>query len=244
MNAPRSSTLLLCSIVTLLAWPPLARAQASDPERPVDPSRAVRVQAAPRVDEHGRRQQRLQRAAPNPKRDFTFTAIPDLEVSVHPGRLRLAYNTGTELVYFHEYTSERSLNRNFGAPGRPRSHHPEAVCLLHLTPGPARGRIPKSTFAPSIGRRPTRPGRASSSRLAPRWCSPRASRATPTLTEKSFAVSSSRETLNEKTRAYDTAFNVALTPVHHRRRRGLEGRDAVRPVTAAELGHAPGRRRR
>ena len=70
----------------------------------------------------------------DPKRDFTFTAIPDLEVSVHPGRLRLAYNTGTEFVYFHEYTSERSLESKFRRDGGPRSHHPETVCRLHLRP--------------------------------------------------------------------------------------------------------------
>ena len=47
----------------------------------------------------------------NPKRDFTFTAAPDLEISVHPGRLRVAFVTGSELVYFQKYTSERSVNR-------------------------------------------------------------------------------------------------------------------------------------
>jgi hypothetical protein len=51
----------------------------------------------------------------NPKRDFTFTAAPDLEVSVHPGRLRLAYTSGSELVYFHKYVSERSVNRTLAA---------------------------------------------------------------------------------------------------------------------------------
>jgi hypothetical protein len=50
----------------------------------------------------------------NPKQDFTFTAAPDLEVSVHPGRLRLAFTSGSELVYFQKYTSERGVNRSVG----------------------------------------------------------------------------------------------------------------------------------
>ena len=32
---------------------------------------------------------------------------------LHPGRLLMAYRTGTDLVYFREYTSERSVNRRF-----------------------------------------------------------------------------------------------------------------------------------
>ena len=48
----------------------------------------------------------------NPKRDFTFVAAPDLEVSIQPGRLRLALTSGSEVVYFREYTSERSVNRS------------------------------------------------------------------------------------------------------------------------------------
>jgi hypothetical protein len=51
----------------------------------------------------------------NPEQDFTFTVAPDVEVSVHPGRLRAAYSSGSELVYFQKFTSERSVNRNFGA---------------------------------------------------------------------------------------------------------------------------------
>jgi hypothetical protein len=49
----------------------------------------------------------------DPKQDFTFTTAPDLELSVHPGRLRLAVTSGSELVYFQKYTSERSVNRAF-----------------------------------------------------------------------------------------------------------------------------------
>lgn len=46
----------------------------------------------------------------NPKRDFTFTASPDLQISLHPNRLKLTYTSGTDFVYFHKYESERSRN--------------------------------------------------------------------------------------------------------------------------------------
>jgi len=49
----------------------------------------------------------------NAKSDFTATATPDLEVSMHPGRLRVVYTTGSQFVYFRKYKSERSVNRNF-----------------------------------------------------------------------------------------------------------------------------------
>ena len=210
MNAPRSSTLLLCSIVTLLAWPALARAQAPDPERP-----AIRLgpfELRPRlaltnmgVDNN------VFNDSTDPKRDFTFTAIPDLEVSVHPGRLRLAYNTGTEFVYFHEYTSERSLNRNFGA-----------TADLDLT-------ILKPFAAFTYARTSARPNSEIDARAEhrPQTYSAGTHLKLASRTEMVFTARELRdayadgeefrgvelaETLNEKTRAYDTAFNVALTP--------------------------------
>ena len=50
----------------------------------------------------------------NPKTDFTLTAAPDLEIAAHPGRLKLAYTTGAELVYFQKYTSQRARNGSIG----------------------------------------------------------------------------------------------------------------------------------
>ena len=46
----------------------------------------------------------------DPKRDFTATVSPELQISVHPERFRLAYTSGVDLVYFRKYTSERSRN--------------------------------------------------------------------------------------------------------------------------------------
>ena len=50
----------------------------------------------------------------NPKTDFTLTAAPDVEISTHPGRLKLAYTSGVEFVYFRTYTSERTRNSSIG----------------------------------------------------------------------------------------------------------------------------------
>jgi Putative beta-barrel porin 2 len=51
----------------------------------------------------------------NPKSDFTFTAAPDVELSINPGRLRLTYSSRSELVYFRKYATERSTSRGFSA---------------------------------------------------------------------------------------------------------------------------------
>lgn len=48
----------------------------------------------------------------NPKRDFTATTSPDVEVAVNPGRFRLLYTGAADFVYFKKYSSERSVNRS------------------------------------------------------------------------------------------------------------------------------------
>lgn len=52
----------------------------------------------------------------DPKLDFTFTVVPRVEVAVPVGhRLLLKTTSGAELVYYKEYSSERSVNPRFGA---------------------------------------------------------------------------------------------------------------------------------
>jgi hypothetical protein len=51
----------------------------------------------------------------DPRRDFTATISPDLEVTIRPGPFRFIVNSGTDYVYFHRYTSERSVNQRFAA---------------------------------------------------------------------------------------------------------------------------------
>ena len=50
--------------------------------------------------------------AENPKRDWTFTAQPDLEMTVRPGRARIVWLTGSEFVYYRRYESQRKVNRS------------------------------------------------------------------------------------------------------------------------------------
>jgi hypothetical protein len=211
MNAPRLSTLLLCGIITVLASPPAgARAQSPDPERPS--IRLGPVEFRPRlaftnigVDYN------VFNENSNPKRDFTFTAIPELEVSLHPGRLRLAYNTGTEFVYFREYTSERSLNRNLGARADLDLNILKPFVSFTSTQTSARA---NSEIDVRAEHRPQNYAAGTRLKLASR-------------TEMVFTAREARDVwadgeefrgvelapnLNEKTRAYDTAFNVALTP--------------------------------
>jgi hypothetical protein len=91
--------------------PALAQAQAEADERPT--LRLGPFEIRPRllftnigVDNN------VFNEAENPKQDFTFVAQPDAELSVRPGRARLAWVTGAEFVYYHRYRTERSVNRS------------------------------------------------------------------------------------------------------------------------------------
>jgi hypothetical protein len=53
--------------------------------------------------------------AEDPKRDFTATISPDLELTTRPGRLRLSLLSGIDYVYFRQYAGERSTNQRFAA---------------------------------------------------------------------------------------------------------------------------------
>src|SRR5512134_3977191 len=53
----------------------------------------------------------------NPKRDFTATLIPALQVVVRPPRTSLTITTSSDFVYFREYADGRHVNRSFGGSG-------------------------------------------------------------------------------------------------------------------------------
>jgi hypothetical protein len=53
--------------------------------------------------------------ARDPKQDFTFTASPNVELVVRPGRLRVLSTVGTDFVYYQKYSRERSVNRSVSA---------------------------------------------------------------------------------------------------------------------------------
>ena len=109
MNQPRTCGRIAGVLLLALALAPSPAAAQSDSDRPS--LRLGPVEFRPRLvfrdvgidnnvfNEHT-----------NPKRDFTLTASPDLEISTHPGRLRLAYTSAADFVYFRKYTSERSRN--------------------------------------------------------------------------------------------------------------------------------------
>jgi hypothetical protein len=147
----------------------------------------------------------------NPKRDFTFVAAPDLEVALHPGRLRLTYTSGAEFVYFREFTSERSVNRRLGA-----------TADLDLT-------LLKPFATVSFAHTSARPNAEIDVRARhhPRLYTAGTKLKLATRSEMVFSVREARDaydeglefrgvelarTLDQKTRGYDTAFNVALTP--------------------------------
>lgn len=49
----------------------------------------------------------------NPKKDFTFTVSPGVDLFFRAGPSRLTVNSRADLVYFRDYSSERSLDRDF-----------------------------------------------------------------------------------------------------------------------------------
>ena len=109
-------TSLSLAVLWLLVAPSTARAQvqAPPPEEDRPALQIGPVEIRPRViltnfgvdnnvfNEHD-----------DPKQDFTFTLSPDVQVGVNPGRFRLSYTGGSDFVYFHTYTSERSVGRRF-----------------------------------------------------------------------------------------------------------------------------------
>jgi hypothetical protein len=54
----------------------------------------------------------------NPTKDFAFTLVPAFTATVGRRRARLDLRSTTELVYFAEQRSERSVNEDFGATAR------------------------------------------------------------------------------------------------------------------------------
>lgn len=211
MRVGRRVGLVACGVAALLAGAP-ARARAQTPD---DDRQAVRVgpfALKPRLAitnvgvDYNVFNERV-----DPKRDFTFTAAPDVEVSVHPGRLRLAYTSGSELVYYREYTSERSVNRSFGARAD-----------LDLTV-----LKPFATFASSHTSARTNAEIDARARHHPRLYSAGTRLKLATRTEMVFTVREGQDlfdegeafrgvdlarTLDQTTRGYDAAFNVILTP--------------------------------
>jgi hypothetical protein len=210
MSRPAVSTLLVCVAAVVLIRPAAVHAQSTDPERPT--LRLGPVEFRPRlaftnvgIDNN------VFNERTNPKRDFTFVATPDLEVSLHPGRLRVAYTTGTEFVYFKQYTSERSLNRNLGAR--------VDLDLSFLKPFASFSSAQTSARANSeidirALHRPRNYAAGTKLKIASRTemvFTAREARDVYADGETFRGVDLARN-LDEKTRGYDATLNVALTP--------------------------------
>ncbi len=176
----------------------------------------------------------------NPKRDFTFVAAPDLEIALNPGRLRLTYTSGAEFVYFREFTSERSVNRRFGG-----------TADLDLT-------MLKPFATMSFAHTSARPNAEIDVRARhhPRVFTAGTRLKLATRSEMVFTVREARDTydeglafrgvelartLDQNTRSYDTAFNVALTPFTTVGLVVSKERETFRVLAAAELGDAADR---
>lgn len=219
MSVRKSSTrrsrhglrLLLCSVAAVALTPALAAAQ-TDPQRP-----GVRVgplQISPRlvfsnigVDDN------VFNEPTDPKRDFTLTATPDVELSVQPGRLRLAFTSQVDFVYFHKYTSERSVNRIFS--GRADLDLTRLKPFFTVSAAHTSARL-NSEIDSRARHHPRAYAAGTSLRLASRTSVAFTARAVsesydPGL-ENSFRGIDLSTSLDSETKGYDASFNVNLTP--------------------------------
>lgn len=210
MNSDRALRRFACALTVVLAFAPRPASAQSE----TDPASLTLgpVEFRPRVvfrdvgvdtnvfNEHT-----------NPKRDFTMTASPDLEISSHPGRLRLAATTRADFVYFQKYESERSRNATLGARAD--------LDLTWLKPFASFSSAHTSARANSeIDVRARHHPRTSTAGTTVKIAS-RTSigilgrRTTETYDDGSqFRGQDLARSLNTKVRAYETSLNVELTP--------------------------------
>lgn len=149
--------------------------------------------------------------ATEPKSDFTATVTPDLEVSMHPGRLRVAYTTGSEFVYFKKYKSERSVSRNFSGRAdvdltyiRPFA----SISAAHTSARPNSEIDVRARHSPRVYSAGTTVKIASRTSLVFT-----ASRSSEEYAEGEFRGVDLATVLDSKTTAYETALYIELTPL-------------------------------
>ena len=107
-------------LLVLFAFPPASRAFAQTVPGAPDPSKA-RVRIGPlwmnptlALTNAGLDTNVFNEADPDvPKRDFTLTITPQVELWLPMGRTWLAGNVKGELVWYQKYSSERSSNNNY-----------------------------------------------------------------------------------------------------------------------------------
>jgi hypothetical protein len=202
--------LFACAAAGIIALAPAGALAQTDPERPSLRLGPIEFKPGLAFTNVGV-DNNVFNEATNPKRDFTFTASPDLEMSVHPGRLRVAYTTRSDFVYFHKYTAERSVNPSLS--GR------ADLDLGWLKPFASAGAAHTSARSGSeIDLRARHHPRVYSAGTSLKLASRSsfvftARRATDTYDQGlDFRGATLATSLDNKTTAYESSFNVALTP--------------------------------
>ena len=210
MSAARVDRHLLCVLALLATFAPVPAAAQSEVDRP---SLAIGpLQFSPRIlfkdvgiddnvfNEHT-----------NPKRDFTLTAAPDLEISAHPGRLRLAYTTAVELVYFRKYTAERSRNSTVGGRADLDLTWLKPFASVSLADTRAR---PNAEIDVRARHHPRTYTAGTTIKIASRTSIGIQGRRTRETYDDGleFRGEDLARSLDNEVKAYDTSFNVELTP--------------------------------
>ncbi|MEO8076524.1 MAG: outer membrane beta-barrel protein [Acidobacteriota bacterium] len=103
-----------CGIAALITLAPVAATAQTDPATPTLTIGPLEFRPKLTLSNIGV-DNNVFNSATDPKRDFTLTASPDLEVSMHPGRLFASYAARTDFNYFRTYKSERSVDRSIVA---------------------------------------------------------------------------------------------------------------------------------
>ncbi len=152
----------------------------------------------------------------DPRRDFTFTTTPDVELTIQPGRLRLTASSKVDFVYFHKYTSERSVNRTFS--GRADLDLNWLKPFATVTASRTSARL-NSEIDSRARHHPRAFGAGTSLKLASRT----SVLFTATHADESYDPADEfngtfrgvdlSKSLDSETRSYETSFNVALTPI-------------------------------
>jgi hypothetical protein len=147
----------------------------------------------------------------NPKKDFTATVSPDLQISLHPDRFRFTYTSGTDLVYFRKYTSERSRNTTAAVRADVDLTWLKPFASFSAANTNAR---PNAEIDSRVRHRPRTYTAGTTVKVASRTSIGLLGRRTrETFDERRFRGEDLARSLNTEVTAYESSFNVELTPL-------------------------------
>ena len=101
--------LLMAGLTMAGAAPAAAQVTPPNPDVPVIQVGSFEISPTLMLRDVGR-DENVFNEREDPKSDFTMTVVPRAEIVFKPERLRLAYTTAAEYVYYRDYASERSTN--------------------------------------------------------------------------------------------------------------------------------------